>query len=105
MKIYTGFRDSAGVAHVNVQAHPNDVGHKLRHIQQHSPDGIEWGYGGSGPSDLALSILSDYYNDAEFAIRAHQKFKWDKISFLPKTGFTLTGEVIEQWREFYEAHG
>jgi len=31
----------------------------LRHIPRHSPDGFQWGYGGSGPSDLALSILAD----------------------------------------------
>lgn len=28
----------------------------LEHIARHSPTGMEWGYGGSGPSDLALSL-------------------------------------------------
>ena len=32
----------------------------LKHIVRHSPDGFQWGYGGSGPADLALSILTDY---------------------------------------------
>ena len=32
----------------------------LKHIVRHSPTGMEWGYGGSGPSDTALSILADY---------------------------------------------
>jgi hypothetical protein len=31
----------------------------LRHIVLHSPAGMAWGYEGSGPADLALSILSD----------------------------------------------
>lgn len=29
----------------------------LRHHVKHSPTGLEWGYGGSGPADLARSIL------------------------------------------------
>lgn len=28
-------------------------------IRNHSPDGFEWGYGGSGPAQLALAILAD----------------------------------------------
>ena len=31
----------------------------LEHVECHSPTGYEWGYGGSGPADLALSILCD----------------------------------------------
>lgn len=31
----------------------------LRHIVLHSPSGVSWGYEGSGPADLALSILCD----------------------------------------------
>lgn len=29
----------------------------VRHLRYHSPDGFEIGYGGSGPADLALSVL------------------------------------------------
>src|SRR5512135_81505 len=32
---------------------------ELRHLVKHSPTGFSWGYGGSGPADLALSILRD----------------------------------------------
>jgi hypothetical protein len=31
----------------------------LPHVVRHSPTGFEWGYGGSGPADLALSIVCD----------------------------------------------
>jgi hypothetical protein len=31
----------------------------LIHQNRHSPTGFEWGYGGSGPADLARSILAD----------------------------------------------
>jgi hypothetical protein len=35
-------------------------------VRSHSPSGFEWGYGGSGPAQLALAILCDYFSlDAE----------------------------------------
>jgi hypothetical protein len=35
---------------------------ELMHIERHSPDGFQWGYGGSGPADLALSIMVHHLN-------------------------------------------
>jgi hypothetical protein len=35
----------------------------LRHIVRHSPTGMTWGYGGSGPADLARSLLFDALGD------------------------------------------
>jgi len=29
-------------------------------LWNHSPDGFEWGYGGSGPAQLALAIYQDF---------------------------------------------
>lgn len=40
----------------------------------HSPDGMEFGYGGSGPADLALNILALIVRPSE-AWRLHQDFK------------------------------
>jgi len=37
----------------------------LTHVVMHSPTGFEYGYGGSGPSDLALSILVDYFGESK----------------------------------------
>src|SRR4051812_39332411 len=48
-------------------------------IRNHSPDGFEWGYAGSGPAQLALAILLDYCRENklsdETAERYHQHFK------------------------------
>lgn len=30
-------------------------------VVYHSPTGVEWGYGGSGPADMALTILAHFY--------------------------------------------
>ena len=67
-----------------------------QHIVRHSPTGIEWGYGGSGPADLALSILTQYAGQ-EFADRHYQQFKFDVIASIPREGGTITVEKIEQW--------
>ena len=67
----------------------------LRHVPVHSPTGLETGYGGSGPADLALSILCDYLGaeardsadfgwdaapEALLAWRLHQGFKFAFIA-------------------------
>jgi hypothetical protein len=55
----------------------------------HSPDGFEWGYWGSGPSQLAYAILRTYFElvemcDSEaaerFAKRYYMKFKIDFVA-------------------------
>lgn len=62
-KLYVGTlsRDGIGGQYVEVVTIENDVEtrHRLSHVVRHSPDGFNWGYGGSGPSDLALSIAYD----------------------------------------------
>lgn len=61
--------------------------------RNHSPDGFNWGYGGSGPAQLALGICLELFGD-EAAGRIYQDFKWKLISTLPQTSFdqTLTWE-------------
>lgn len=51
-------------------------------IVKHSPDGFNWGYGGSGPSQLALAILLRFLPNHE-ALSHYQQFKWDVIAKLP----------------------
>jgi hypothetical protein len=41
----------------------------------HSPDGFNWGYGGSGPAQLALALLLDVTGDPALALKYHQHFK------------------------------
>lgn len=67
----------------------------LRHRARHSPDGFAWGYGGSGPADLALSILWDHLG-REPSLSLYMDFKWD---FVAKFGSTwaLTSQEIDEW--------
>lgn len=55
-------------------------------VINHSPDGFNWGYGGSGPSQLALAILmhgcENEGTPIDHAIKSYQKFKADYIAKL-----------------------
>jgi len=65
-------------------------------IVNHSPTGIAWGYGGSGPAQCALAILMDYLGDEARARALHQQFKFRVIArFAPNSQWTLTGRQIE----------
>lgn len=53
-------------------------------VWNHSPDGFAWGYGGSGPAQLALAILLKAGLPSERAVALHQAFKWAFIAPAPK---------------------
>jgi hypothetical protein len=70
-----------------------------RRFVVHSPTGFEWGYGGSGPADLALNILGAFVAPP-LAWRLHQRFKFDFIAKLSREGpHVLTGRSIRAWVE------
>lgn len=62
----------------------------------HSPTGLEWGYNGSGPAQLALAILAHHAGDT-IALRHHQQFKQNIVTRLPAEGWTLTKTEVERW--------
>lgn len=62
----------------------------------HSPTGYEWGYGGSGPADLALNILALFVPPPE-AWSLHQQYKFDVIARIPRDGGTIQAESVREW--------
>ncbi len=94
-------------------------GEPLPHIAYHSPGGFEWGYGGSGPADLSLSLLCwelgcagrakvwadlsrrgapDEPKDlVAVAWAHHQPFKSEIVVGLPRAEWTLLGGFIRTW--------
>jgi len=64
-------------------------------LYNHSPDGFQWGYGGSGPAQLALALLLDCSHD-ELAMRHHQAFK---AEFVATWGdeWQITSTEIRAW--------
>lgn len=65
-------------------------------IINHSPTGFNWGYGGSGPAQLALALLLDATGDKDRSVRFYQTFKWDQVSNLPNN-WKLTETSILNW--------
>ena len=68
---------------------------KSQKAWNHSPDGFNWGYGGSGPAQLALALLLEETNK-DTAVCYHQRFKWEVVAML-KDGWELTSEQIQNW--------
>ena len=68
----------------------------------HSPNGFEWGYGGSGPAQTALAILADYLKDDDRAVLLHQKFKWDVIAKQPHGGWSIGEPMLRSWLKLHE---
>lgn len=99
--IYRGQRGGrGGTPIVSVQFH----GHVERllipgpshFIAKHSQT-FEWGYGGSGPAQLALAILLDFTRDRRASETLHQSFKDAYVSGWETRGFTLSGAEIMAW--------
>ena len=44
-------------------------------VKNHSPDGFNWGYWGSGPGQLALAILLEVTNNEAVSVAYYQDFK------------------------------
>jgi len=70
----------------------------LKHIVRHSPDGFQFSYVGSGPADLALSILTDYSRGIgkEEVVEHYQDFK-EKFIAPAKKSLYITNEQIDKW--------
>jgi len=64
-------------------------------VRNHSPDGFEWGYGGSGPSQLALAMCVELLGPTS-AVKVYQHVKDRLVAPLQKDTWTLRGlEIME----------
>ena len=67
-------------------------------VRNHSPTGPAWGYGGSGPAQLALAILLAV-TDAATAERFYQQFKWSVIAPIEPDRRALDAGDVLNWLE------
>lgn len=90
----TGHYDETGYGVVTVDGAPLSPA-RSQAVWNHSPDGFGWGYGGSGPAQLALAILLEGGVPPGRAVLLHQRFKWDFIAALSvHDTFTLEVDVL-----------
>ena len=70
---------------------------KSLEYENHSPTGFNWGYGGSGPAQLALALLLDVTNSVETAFSHYMNFKWGVVAKFSHKGFVITDTEIRKW--------
>ena len=101
MRTYTGVfkyrsvkieHDLGGEAY----AHDDLLPGPSQKLVNHSPDGFDWGYSGSGPAQLALALLLDVTGDSSLALRHYQNFKFDVVAKLD-FDWELTDNQINDW--------
>lgn len=98
-------RDQDGTLHFNI----------YQVFKHHSPTGMNWGYGGSGPADFCLNIIAlftmtgenseprevqlwDGHKITRTTWNLYQAFKRSSLfGGLPHEGGTIKGEAIRQW--------
>lgn len=68
-------------------------------LVRHSPDGFNYGYGGSGPSQLALALLAHATGDDDLALRCYHAFKQELVGRVPGVieRWEITGRAIREW--------
>jgi hypothetical protein len=68
-------------------------------LRNHSPQGFECGYQGSGPAQLALAMLADFAGDDGLALDLYQAFKQEVVARLPREEghWEITAEHIQQF--------
>ena len=64
-------------------------------LRNHSPDGFEWGYCGSGPAQLALALLLDLTGNPDLALDHYQDFKFRYVASWGKEWSITSWEILE----------
>lgn len=74
-----------------------DPARSLR-VWAHSPTGFAWGYGGSGPAQLALALLLDVGLPKDLAIELHHPLLWDHVrTWISASPFSFSGSKLLRW--------
>lgn len=68
-------------------------------LRYHSPDGFQWGFAGSGPAQLAVSLLAHFLQDDELACRLYQPFKNTVLTEETRDDWTLSCQQLLDWVE------
>jgi Family of unknown function (DUF6166) len=98
MKVYKGARSIGGLS-VLVGDHTTQSRYVLPmrlELANHSPTGFNWGYLGSGPSQLALALCADATGDDVTALAVYMDFKARVVAKLPFRTWLLTDDQVRE---------
>ena len=84
-----------GTAHVFIDGAEIQPERSLR-VKDHGASGFEWGYGGPGPSQLALALMLEAGLSDKEALKRYQSFKSEWIAKLGWEG-RIWGTDVHQW--------
>jgi hypothetical protein len=98
VKLYKGVRRTYGATVCVI----TDAGRMplapCNNVINHSPDGFEWGYLGSGPAQLALALCMDALDgDRARAIKVYQPFKEEHIAPIDGNEFSFTADQVRRY--------
>lgn len=98
---YTGKRTNIGaVVLVERDRGANSMLPPRADLRNHSPDGFEWGYAGSGPAQLSLAICAHAINNDARAQRVYQHFKARVVQHWKENAWEISRErvleIVEQ---------
>lgn len=99
MRTFVGSRSDVGPAVVLLDGKPLPPRHDLRN---HSPDGFNWGYGGSGPAQLALAMVAAVAGDA-IAQVVYQDFKREVVATLEDHTWAMSVSAVWEWLRSYNS--
>lgn len=92
---YHGWREAPG--YTIVTSNPGGIPKRLAtrtDLANHSPDGFEWGYPGSGPAQLALAICADFLDDDAEALKVYQDFKMARVATIQSDDWIITSTEV-----------
>lgn len=69
-------------------------------IRNHSPNGFNWGYGGSGPAQLALAILLEETGSPKLSEEFYQQFKEDVVSKFEDSWHLFSFQIWDKLEEY-----
>ena len=98
MKIFRGRKSDTGcVVELDNEGYLTNLSlEKSLQVVNHSPDGFQWGYNGSGPAQLAAAILNEITGDPELTLSYYQMFKFDHVAKWGET-FEISEEEVLIW--------
>lgn len=97
--------DSGVAAVVVVEKEGEKIEFPLHHFVKHSPTGFEFGYGGSGPADLAYSILVHWFQGNKLTLKEameeagiqYQEFKRAFVAPCHEPILRISDDEIGRW--------
>jgi len=67
---------------------------RIRHDIAMKSEGFEWGYGGSGPAQLAIALIADACGRRHCTAAIYRRVKFGLIGRLPADGWTITEQQV-----------